>query len=99
MTETSPVCTIGHPPKDMGDEDEVDWRVYGPGASCPASSCGSPTTPAPRCRGTASRSARSRCAGPWITAAYYRVDDPEKFHDGWLRTGDVASVYPERLRA
>ena len=32
--------------------------------------------------------------GPWITASYYHVDDPEKFHDGWLRTGDVASVSP-----
>ena len=27
MTETSPVCAIGHPPKDMGDDDEVDWRA------------------------------------------------------------------------
>jgi fatty-acyl-CoA synthase len=32
--------------------------------------------------------------GPWITGSYYRDDDPAKFHDGWLRTGDVASVYP-----
>ena len=32
--------------------------------------------------------------GPWITASYYRLDDPDKFHDGWLRTGDVASVSP-----
>ena len=30
--------------------------------------------------------------GPWITASYYRDDTPEKFDDGWLRTGDVASV-------
>ena len=27
MTETSPVCAIGHPPKDMGDDDEVTWRT------------------------------------------------------------------------
>ena len=27
MTETSPVCAIGHPPKDMGDLSETDWRV------------------------------------------------------------------------
>jgi fatty-acyl-CoA synthase len=32
--------------------------------------------------------------GPWITASYYRLEDPDKFHDGWLRTGDVASVSP-----
>ena len=32
--------------------------------------------------------------GSWITASYYNVDDPDRFHDGWLRTGDVASVFP-----
>ena len=35
--------------------------------------------------------------GPWIASAYH--DDPdgsrEKFRDGWLRTGDVASICPE----
>ena len=30
--------------------------------------------------------------GPWVTGAYYRDPDPEKFDDGWLRTGDIASV-------
>jgi fatty-acyl-CoA synthase len=30
--------------------------------------------------------------GPWVTGAYYREDAPEKFHDGWLRTGDVGTV-------
>ena len=33
--------------------------------------------------------------GPWITASYYRDDAPEKFDDGWLRTGDVGSVTPK----
>jgi len=30
--------------------------------------------------------------GSWITAAYYRDDAPEKFHEGWLRTGDVGTL-------
>ena len=30
--------------------------------------------------------------GPWITGSYYKDDDPAKFHDGWLRTGDVGTM-------
>jgi fatty-acyl-CoA synthase len=31
--------------------------------------------------------------GPWIASAYFKVGaDPEKFDDGWLRTGDIASI-------
>jgi fatty-acyl-CoA synthase len=31
--------------------------------------------------------------GPWIARAYYESDDgDEKFDDGWLRTGDIASI-------
>jgi fatty-acyl-CoA synthase len=32
--------------------------------------------------------------GPWVTGAYYKDDDPQKFHDGWLRTGDVGTIDP-----
>jgi fatty-acyl-CoA synthase len=32
--------------------------------------------------------------GPWVTGAYYREPTPEKFHGGWLRTGDVGTVDP-----
>ena len=32
------------------------------------------------------------CRGPWVASAYYRDPSPEKFHDGWLRTGDIASI-------
>jgi fatty-acyl-CoA synthase len=30
--------------------------------------------------------------GPWVTGAYYGDPAPEKFHDGWLRTGDVGTL-------
>jgi acyl-CoA synthetase (AMP-forming)/AMP-acid ligase II len=30
--------------------------------------------------------------GPWICSEYYEDDQPDKFHDGWLITGDVAKI-------
>jgi fatty-acyl-CoA synthase len=30
--------------------------------------------------------------GPWITGSYYRTPSPDRFHDGWLRTGDVGTL-------
>lgn len=34
--------------------------------------------------------------GPWIASAYYNDPQPDKFHDGWLVTGDVAKIDPEQ---
>lgn len=33
--------------------------------------------------------------GPWIAAEYYDNPQPDKFHDGWLVTGDVARIDSE----
>lgn len=30
--------------------------------------------------------------GPWITSGYFHADAPERFTDGWFRTGDVATI-------
>jgi fatty-acyl-CoA synthase len=30
--------------------------------------------------------------GPWVTGSYYKEEDPDRFHDGWLCTGDVGSL-------
>ena len=30
--------------------------------------------------------------GPWVTGSYYKDEDPSKFHDGWLCTGDVGTL-------
>jgi fatty-acyl-CoA synthase len=93
MTETSPVCAIGHPPKDMGELSDTDWRVKTgriiPGVELRITADDGSEQP---WDGEALGEIEVR--GSWITASYYHVDDPAKFHDGWLRTGDVASVMP-----
>ncbi|HEX7035317.1 MAG TPA: long-chain fatty acid--CoA ligase [Pseudomonadales bacterium] len=33
--------------------------------------------------------------GPWVCSHYYNDPQPEKFHDGWLITGDVGKIDPE----
>ena len=33
--------------------------------------------------------------GPWICSEYFRNPQPDKFHDGWLITGDVGKIDPE----
>ena len=33
--------------------------------------------------------------GPWICSEYYKNPQPERFHDGWLLTGDVGMIDPE----
>lgn len=33
--------------------------------------------------------------GPWICSEYYNDPQPEKFHDGWLVTGDVGKIDAE----
>ncbi len=34
--------------------------------------------------------------GPWICSEYFNDPQPEKFHDGWLVTGDVAKIDAEQ---
>ena len=34
--------------------------------------------------------------GPWICSEYYKDPQPERFHDGWLITGDVGKIDSEQ---
>jgi len=33
--------------------------------------------------------------GPWVTGGYLHADTPERFVNGWFRTGDVATIDPD----
>jgi fatty-acyl-CoA synthase len=91
MTETSPLASIAKPPPGATDEEAwyyrdsqgrlfcaVEGRLTGDdGAVLPSD-------------GEAVGEVEVR--GPWVTGSYYKDDDPGKFHDGWLRTGDVGTL-------
>ena len=94
MTETSPLGSVARPPRDA--EGERHW-VYRSTAGRPVAlveirivdESGEPLPWDGEAQG------ELECRGPWVASAYYRDDAPEKFHDGWLRTGDIASIDPD----
>jgi fatty-acyl-CoA synthase len=95
MTETSPLAAVSWPPKgvEFGTTEEMDWRVKSGRviAGVELRIVDDDGTVLPW-DGDAVGEVEVR--RPWITGAYYRDPDPEKFHEGWLRTGDIASVTP-----
>jgi fatty-acyl-CoA synthase len=97
MTETSPVATVGRLDGDqesLSDAEQADLRttVGRPeiGVDCRIVEPGT-STPVPR---DGVSSGELQCRGPWIAASYYRDERAgESFtDDGWLRTGDVATM-------
>jgi fatty-acyl-CoA synthase len=90
MTETSPMCALAYPPKNYQAEQELDWRAktgrikHGVELRIMDGDTILPWD--------GQSVGEIEVRGPWITASYYGDDTPEKFHDGWLRTGDVGSV-------
>ncbi len=91
MTETSPLCAIGFPPRGAEPEEELDWRSR-TGRLVPGVELrivADDGTVLPR-DGVAVGEFEVR--GPWITGSYYGEPADDRFHDGWLRTGDIGSV-------
>jgi fatty-acyl-CoA synthase len=95
MTEMSPLGSVSRPPASASDpEQAMAYRVTQ--GRLPASVEGRLIGP----DGTelpwdGESVGELQVRGPWITAAYHRDPDPEKFDDGWLRTGDVGTLTPD----
>jgi fatty-acyl-CoA synthase len=91
MTETSPIGAVAVPPRGIPAGEEMDWRsktgrviagvrlriVDDSGKEQPWDG---------------ESVGEIEVRGPWITGAYFKDPAPDKFDDGWLRTGDVGSV-------
>ena len=91
MTETSPLAAVSIPPAGTTPDQEIDYRVKAGRivAGVEMRVTAEDGTVLPRDGKTVGE---FEIRGPWITASYFGVDDPEKFRDGWLRTGDIGTL-------
>ncbi|MGB6456515.1 MAG: long-chain fatty acid--CoA ligase [Streptosporangiaceae bacterium] len=91
MTETSPLGSVARPPAGLPEDQAWPYRDTAGRLMCQVEHrlIGDGGVELP-CDGEAVGEIEVR--GPWVTGSYYKDDDPAKFHDGWLRTGDVGKV-------
>ena len=90
MTETSPLAAIARPPKGSAPEDEYTYRAKtGRVVAGIEMRLADGETILPW---DGKSIGEIEVRGPWITGSYFGEDTPEKFHDGWLRTGDVGTI-------
>jgi fatty-acyl-CoA synthase len=91
MTETSPLGSIAHEPAGVTGEAVWEYRTSQGRLFCTIEGrLGGDDGEILPSDGEAVGEIEVR--GPWVTGTYYRDSAPEKFHDGWLRTGDVGTL-------
>jgi fatty-acyl-CoA synthase len=93
MTEMSPVGGLALPPAGVGEgtPEDLDWRMRSGRVlhGVEMRIIGKDGQELPR-DGVSEGEIEVR--GPWVTGSYHHDPAPEKFHDGWLRTGDVGTL-------
>jgi fatty-acyl-CoA synthase len=94
MTETSPLGAVAHPPKNIHLDEEMNWRAK-TGRVVAGVEARIVDDAGRELPWDGKSVGEIQVRGPWITSGYYKDAAPEKFQDGWLRTGDVGMVDPK----
>ena len=94
MTETSPLAAVSIPPAGTPDEQQIDYRVKA-GRVVAGVEVRVADENGDIIANDGKTVGEFEIRGPWITGSYYGVEDPDKFHDGWLRTGDIGTLDAE----
>jgi fatty-acyl-CoA synthase len=91
MTETGPLGAVARPPKGVSPDEEWDYRSMTgrvvPGVELRIADDKGDILP-----WDGESAGEIEVRGPWVTASYHRDPAPDRFHDGWLRTGDAGTV-------
>ncbi len=91
MTETSPLGAVSIPPAGTPPEEEINFRAKA-GRIVAGVEVRVTAEDGTVLDHDGTSVGEFEIRGPWITGSYYGVEAPERFHDGWLRTGDVGTL-------
>jgi fatty-acyl-CoA synthase len=94
MTETSPLAAVSIPPSGTPAELEIEYRVKS-GRVVAGVEMRITADDGTVLVNDGKTVGEFEIRGPWITGSYFGVDDPDKFRDGWLRTGDIGTMDAE----
>ena len=91
MTETSPMCVLSHPPKDLNGQTETYWRLKS-GRPVPGIEVRVMDDEGNLVEQNGTALGELQLKGAWVTGSYINEETDAFTGDGWLRTGDVGMV-------
>ena len=91
MTETSPIAAVAHPSKDCAVSDEMDFRAK-TGRAVAGVELRIVDEQGSVVPSDGESIGEIEVRGSWVTGSYFGDEASDRFHDGWLRTGDVGCI-------
>ncbi|MFO7190979.1 MULTISPECIES: long-chain fatty acid--CoA ligase [Thermocrispum] len=96
MTELSPMGTFARPPRDADDDPQRRYEyVRRQGRLLPGLHWKLVDDDGNEVPHNGVDRGELLMRGPWVADRYFRDEHPEAFADGWLRTGDIATIDSE----
>lgn len=94
MTETSPMCVLSHPPKDLRGCDDTHYRLKS-GRPVPGIEVRAVGDDGEQCPADGESVGELQLRGAWVTGCYLEIESDAFTDDGWLKTGDVGHIDPQ----
>ncbi len=95
MTEISPMATFTRDPDPSDDREERVRRTRSQGRLLPGLRWKIVDDDGVALPHDGAAAGELLVRGPWVATSYYLDEAPDRFVDGWLRTGDVATIDPD----